>query len=222
MSSPTSTGQFLSAVAPLLEEDSRGEVLEALRRDWPPDRLVGFLVSSDKRLVKLAVTCLGLTGDKAQVRYVAAMLRSDSDELAAAAEESLWRIWMRAGSPEGNRALAAAVAEIRQDRYADAAALLQMLTLAEPAFAEAHHQLGLVHMLCDEPDEALPAYRQALRLNPYHFAAAQGLGQLYLAREDLLRALEYYELAARIHPRLPDVGELVAGLRQLLGEASNH
>ncbi|MBN2447500.1 MAG: hypothetical protein JXO22_12280, partial [Phycisphaerae bacterium] len=201
MASPAPS-HFLETVGPLLATNNGQEVLRALQCDWPPDRLVALLISPDIEVARAAVVCLGLTGAMRHCRYVASMLHDSREALWASAETSLWQIWMRAGSEWGRRMLRRAVDRMSAEDYSEARRLLDVLALAEPEYAEAHHQRGLTSVLTDCSCQALQSYRQALRLNPYHFAAAQGLGQVYLDRGLLPRALEYYEYALNIHPRL--------------------
>jgi tetratricopeptide (TPR) repeat protein len=211
-------GNFLEAARPLLNAPSRQDIADALRRDWPPERVASLLSSSHGGLVHAAVTCLGIIGTPGQNRAVAALLRHSDDAIATAAEQALWRIWMRAGSPWGRDQLRQATDLIAVDALQDASAVLEILIAGEPGFAEPHHQRGLVAALLDDYTTAVRSYRQALRLNPFHFAAAQGAGQVLLEREELRGALEYFTLAATIHPRLEHVHELIDGLKQALGE----
>lgn len=218
----SATSQFLQTVAPLLDRPADSEILNLIKREWPADKLVGLLIWRSSEVVCTALRCLALTGTLEQVRYVAAMLHHADKEVAAAAEDALWRIWMQAGSPWAVRALSEAVSLVGRDQFDDAQELLDAIAMAEPSFAEAHHQRGLVAALRDEPGKAECGYRQALRLNPYHFAAAEGMGQLALDRGALREALGHYEHARHIHPRLAHVDALIIGLRQALGETAGH
>ena len=91
--------------------------------------------------------------------------------------------------------------------------------MAEPDYAEAHFQRGLAFATLDRNDEAAEAFREALRLNPYHFAAAASLGHACLELGDLPAAVRYYRQALRLHPRLDDVPvalrEVTAALQRL-------
>ena len=220
MTTPADTS-FLDAVTPLLAERSQAEVAAALRTEWPADKLVALLVTTDPRVRRAALECLGLIGAMEHCRYIALMLRTGTPEVAAAAEDSLWKIWMRSGSAWGVRTLRRAIDYVQNDRSAEALELLNVLTNSEPTYAEPHHQLGIALSLAERGGEALRSYRQTLRLNPYHYAAAQGAGQIYLERGVLRRAYDYYQHALQIHPRLEPAAEIARGLRQALGEASD-
>ena len=137
-----------------------------------------------------------------------------------AAETALWQLWMRAGPPGAVRRLAEAVRLIGDDRLSEARERLEALTLVEPLFAEAHHQLGLVASLQDDALTARAAYEMAAGLNPLHYAARLELGHLAALEGDLAAALRFYEQALKIHPRLEAVRDLVPRLRAVVAERS--
>ena len=132
-----------------------------------------------------------------------------SHSVVQLAEHCLWSIWMQSGSEEGNRHLAAAVGCMKTGDHAAAIKVLDALVAREPEFAEAHFQRGLALAAADQTAEAEDAYRQALRLNPYHFGAAAALGHACVERGHLQAALHFYRQALRIHPQLEDVPDAV-------------
>lgn len=217
MQSRVATVSFRELVDPLLADPNRADVLRALRRDWPPERLISLLVSPDQRVVQAAATSLGMTGAMEHCRYLVSLLQKDDDDLVAVAERSLWQIWMRSGSRWGVDALSGAVAQIEAERYRRALDLLAPIRQVEPDFAEPHHQWGLVCNLLERYDESEQAYQQALRLNAYHFAASQGLGRVNLEQGRLLSARDHYRFALSIHPRLAGVRDIVDVIDALLG-----
>jgi tetratricopeptide (TPR) repeat protein len=217
LSAEPTTGALIETAATLRTDHVRSEVLRALKRDWPVDRLLPLLLSENHLLVEATLVTLGAVGQMQETKFVASMLRHDATRVVAAAEQALWRLWMRGGSNWAVNALAQALEAIDDGDLEDAAALLADLTMAEPTFAEPHHQAGIVAALRERRDEAIAYYRQALRLNPHHFAAAVGLGQIYLERGQLERSREYYAYAVQIHPHLDDAAEILAGLNRALG-----
>jgi tetratricopeptide (TPR) repeat protein len=124
---------------------------------------------------------------------------------------------MQSGSEEGNRHLAAAVGCMKTGDYVAAIKVLDALVAREPEFAEAHFQRGLALAAADRIDRAEDAYRQALRLNPYHFGAAAALGHACVERGQLHAALHFYRQALRVHPQLEDVPDVVQELESVIG-----
>lgn len=219
MSTYATEGQLIQTVAAMQTDGIRNEVLRALRRDWPADRLVGMLVSADPDLLTAVLVTLGMTGEMGHCKYIASLLRHRESPVALAAECALWHIWMRGGSSWGNDVLRRAVDEIEAGNYVEASELLDNLTLSEPMFAEAHHQAGLTAAMLGRTEDAVSFYRQTLRLNPYHFTAAEGLGQIYFDLAHYPRAREYYAYAVQIHPRRAEAQEMLLGLDRVIGAA---
>jgi len=204
--------RFLDQIQPALARGELSLVLTRLAREWPPSRLTGLLDCPAPGVVALAARCLGLIGTMRHSPALAALLGHENEAVVKAAEDALWSIWMRSGSPEANRALAAAVEQVRREDLDTAADMLEKLTAAEPGFAEAHHQRALTLHSLGRIEPAEGAYREALRLNPYHYAAAAGLGHICVERGDLGGALQHYRSALHVHPRLAEIREFVLQL----------
>lgn len=204
--------RFLVEIQPALARGDLSSTLACLADRWPPSRLIELLDSTAPAVLTLAARCLGLCGGLRHCAALVGLLGHDNQAIVTAAEDALWSIWMRAGSPEANRALAAAVERVRHEDLETAADMLERLIAAEPSFAEAHHQFGLTLHSLQRIDPAEQEYREALRLNPYHFAAAAGLGHICVERGNLGGALLCYRSALQIHPRLAGIREIVPHL----------
>lgn len=204
-----------TVTGPLLAGDVRG-LVGALAAEWPAARIAGLLLSADVGVVEAACRCLGYVGGPRHVPQLAAQLASPHASVVAAAEDGLWAIWMRNGSERGNEQLASAVRHFRNDEYEPALRILWTLSSTEPDFAEAHHQRGMVLHTLDQLEAAEAAYKEALRLNPYHFAAASALGHIAIQREALPAAAQYYRRALAIHPGLADIGAVLPPLEEAI------
>lgn len=207
---------FLISIDPPLACGDLRAVLVRLRESWPPERLVELFASPLAPVVKTAATCLGLTGTARHCGRLAALLKHSDEQVARAAENALWSIWMRAGSEDANGQLAAAVEQHKTGDFGAALRVLDALLKAEGSFAEAHHQRGLALHSLERYEEAGLAYQQALALNPHHFAALAGLGHICAEQDDFAGALRYYRRALDIHPRLTEIGEIVPQLEAAL------
>jgi tetratricopeptide (TPR) repeat protein len=217
VSTYSSEADLIQTVASLQAEGLRNEVLHALRRDWPVDRLIAMLVTEDLSLLEAVLFTLGFSGVMGHSKYLAAMLRHPQPPIVKAAEHALWQIWMRAGTTWGNDVLRQAIDRIEAGRLDQAEQMLAELTRIEPNFAEAHHQAGLVAAQMDRLDQAANRYQKTLRLNAHHFTAAEGLGFVFLEQGHFARSREYYSYAIQIHPGLESAHEMLAGLDRVLG-----
>jgi tetratricopeptide (TPR) repeat protein len=85
-------------------------------------------------------------------------------------------------------------------QYASAIQRLQAVVVRNPAFARAHDNLGLCYEALHEPDEAIPHYREAVRLNRLDKQGASGwpalnFGILLRTRGDLDEAEKLFREA---------------------------
>ena len=211
---------FLAAVEPLLRRGDTAALLAQLRENWPARTLRELLENPSSAVVATAARCLGHVGTLEDQTALVRLLDRGPQRVVRAAEDALWMLWMRAGSPQACGELAEAVRLIGQDRLDEARALLESLTLREPLFAEAHHQLGLVASLLEDRAAARAAHEMAAGLNPLHYAAWVELGHLAVLEDRLAEALSFYEQALKIHPRLEAVREVVPRLRAVVSERS--
>ncbi len=166
-----------------------------------------------------AVLALGLCGTMQSNPALARRLRDDDPTVRRLSGEALWSIWFRADAPEHNaelqRICLLKAAEVGADVIrADFAALLRKA----PRFAEAFNQRGIFHFKCGEYARAAADCDRALRLNPYHFGAASGLGQCFMKQKKLRAALRGFRRALRINPNLDGVRQTIASIERLLGE----
>jgi tetratricopeptide (TPR) repeat protein len=149
-------------------------------------------------------------------RALAVMLHHRDPLIVKLAEDALWRIWMRAGSERGNLQLRAAVEKIGRGDFGSALRQLAALIDAEPSFAEAHHQRGIVLSLLEQFDEAESELVQAIDLNPLHFEAIAGLGHIAANRGDADQTLRHYHDVLRIHPQHADIRSAVGQIEGVL------
>lgn len=214
------SNRFLDAVSTQLACGQTSEVLRTLDRDWPPGRLAELLGSDDPEVVACACRCLGMVGDSTHCEALAAQLGHARDDVSSAAEQALWTIWARQGSARARELLQAASGLVEESNLDDALTLIERAIALDPHFAEAYHQRALVLHSIEEVEAADESYRAALRLNPYHFAAAAGLGHLRAAEGDLAGALRWYRAALSLHPRLEELRDMVPQIEAALRRRS--
>lgn len=207
-----SEAAFLIAIEPPLAGGELPVALARLRANWPPQRLVELTASPLSRVIKAAARCLGLTGSMQHCERLVSLLGHPDEEVASAAEDALWSIWMQAGSAETTAQLRDAVQQLGAGATEAALGLLEALTAREGSLAEAHHQQALAMHSLERYEEAEAAYQRTLALNRYHFAAVAGLGHVCVQRGDFAGALRYYRHALDIHPRLAEIRQILPQL----------
>ena len=166
-----------------------------------------------------AVLALGLLGTMKVNAPLAGCLHDEDPAVCQLAADALWSIWFRADNPENNEELRRLVALKDADVGADEVlAGFGALIRKSPRFAEAYNQRAIVHFRRGDFGRAVADCDKALRLNPYHFGAASGMGQCFMKQKKLRAALRSYRRANRINPRLDGVKQVIESLERTLGE----
>ncbi len=208
--------QVLHSVAPDVGVDRR--MLERLLRERPHPEAVASLFSAPHvETIRALVLYVGVSGSMRDCPLLAMCLNHNDPYVAALAEWGLWRIWMHSGTARGVRYLAEAIDRLRNGECGVATHLLDILIEEEPDFAEAHFQRGLALMAQDEHTAAADSAREALRLNPYHHAAAAALGHCCVEQGDFGGALHFYRRSLKMNPRQEELRAAVRKLEDRLG-----
>lgn len=145
------------------------------------------------------------------------VLKSTPDrEEALEAETRIWHIWLESGEEDIDALMARGVSAMNQHRFDDAIAVFDEIIQRAPGFAEGWNKRATVYFLQDNFPASVQDIQRTLALEPRHFGAIAGMGQIFLRRDDLAGALEAFEAVLRIHPHAPSIGEAVEELRALV------
>jgi len=176
-------------------------------------RLLG---SSDARARRATALALGLVGSmKTSNALLARKLHDEDRGVRQLVADALWSIWFRADTDAHNHELQRLV-ELR-DRGKKRVGLDTLLEKA-PQFAEGYNQRAILHFQTQQWQQAIADCEKALKLNPYHFAAAAGMGRCYLELGKHRAALKAFRSALRINPGMDDVKQAIRALESALGE----
>lgn len=139
---------------------------------------------------------------------------TDSAIAAANAEREIWATWLEVAEPAAARATARGVRYMQLARLDAAEAAFTRAVEAAPAFAEAWNKRATVRFLKGDDAGSLADIRRTLELEPRHFGALSGRGMILERRERPAGALEAYEAALALNPRLDRVRARVRELRR--------
>lgn len=166
-----------------------------------------------------AILALGLTGTIRVNADLAKCLHDDDPTARLLAADALWSIWQRSDTPENNQELQRLVRLVAAEANAEEIfAGFETLIRKSPRFAEAYNQRAIFYYHRGEYARAIADCEKALRLNPCHFGAANGMGQCFMKQKKLRAALRIYRRAHRINPNLDTVRETIQSLERMLGE----
>ena len=150
---------------------------------------------------RASVVSLGFLGEFARSNAALGRALRDSDPaVRKLAEDALWSIWFRAGTPENNRTLRDVAQLIGRGQFDQAEALATRLIVAAPLFAEAYNQRAIIYFQQGRFAESALDCQRALSRNPYHFGAIGGLAQCQLQLNRPAEALKTLRRGLKIQP----------------------
>jgi tetratricopeptide (TPR) repeat protein len=181
----------------------QGELLDRLRSGAPDER-------------RTAAEQLGATGDAAAGPGLVQALRDADPAVRAEAHDALWAIWQRSGDPVVDLLLQQGIALMGAGRLPESVVVFSDVIARAPAFAEGWNKRATAYYLMGELDRSLADCEEVVQRNPLHFGALSGFGLIYLQKEDLPRAAEYFEKALAVNPNLAQIGRVLEEIREVL------
>jgi tetratricopeptide (TPR) repeat protein len=120
-------------------------------------------------------------------------------------EEQIWLLWMHYPHYRAAEALDKAASDIAAQRYDIAETRLDRLLRACPDYAEAWNKRATLYYLQQRDGESVRYIHRTLELEPRHFGALSGLGEICLSCGDEESALFVFQAALRVNPHLASV-----------------
>jgi tetratricopeptide (TPR) repeat protein len=165
---------------------------------------------------RAAVFALGFLADYEVNHVLGRAMHDDDRTVRLLAESAIRNVWKRAGNDDQRHQLEVIVGLNSDKQFEEASRRATELAEEAPWFAEAWNQRAVAGFALGRYAEAIRDCHQALELNPYHFAAASGMGHAYLRLNNRLSALESFRRALRLNPNLEDVRAQVARLARTI------
>lgn len=179
---------------------------------------LGALRGEDAAARAEAIVWLANRGTMADAPLLEARLRDESAFVRSFAEQGLWLLWSRSGNPAVDAMMALGVEAMQAGRHAEAIELFTQVIGNEPQFAEGWNKRATVYFLAGEYEKSIADCGEVLKLNPRHFGALSGLGQIYerLQRDD--KALGWFRKALEVNPNLVGVEMEIVRIESRLKE----
>jgi tetratricopeptide (TPR) repeat protein len=136
---------------------------------------------------------------------------------AGETQDMIWTLWMYHPHRAAAQALERATGDIAARRYDIAETRLALLLRSRPDFPEAWNKRATLYYIQERDDECLADIHRTLELEPRHFGALAGFGEICLGRGDEQAALLAFRAALRLNPHLADVAESCRTLAVRLG-----
>jgi tetratricopeptide (TPR) repeat protein len=144
------------------------------------------------------------------------LARASDAVVASRIEDAIWSRWMSHADPQAEEKLERAAQAIGAGDHAEAEALLDELVAGHPDYAEAWNKRATLYFRLGRDAESVCDIHRTLALEPRHFGAICGFGQIALRRGHRAAALFAFDAALRINPHL---GAVRAAREKLAAES---
>jgi len=137
-----------------------------------------------------------------------------SDGEARAIETLVWQIWSVSTDDEVNALMLRGLRAMTDGDPKQALPIFDAMVRRSPNFAEGWNKRATIYFLLGDFESSVADIERTLQLEPHHFGALSGLGQIYLALDRDEAALKAFEAALAIDPRLIGVRAAVEGIKK--------
>ena len=199
-----------------LNDEDSAAYIKAVSQRYTSATLERLLEKGRRTTRRAAALALGFLGDYEVNAPLGAALLDRDRGVRMLAENAIRNVWTRAGSPGQRHQLTSVMRLIAADQFDQAAEEADELIQEAPWYAEAWNQRAIARFQLGRFAASIRDCHRTLELNPYHFAAAAGMGQCYLELNDLHRALESFRRALELNPGMEGVRAQVTYLERTL------
>jgi tetratricopeptide (TPR) repeat protein len=199
----------------LEDQDSAGFIRD-VSRAYTTGTLQRLAEHDVREYRRAAVLALGFLGDYEVNATMGRSLHDEDRTVRTLAENGIRAVWARSGDEAHRQQLATVVRLNAAQSFADAVTQASELINQASWLAEAWNQRAIAQFGLGDYVKAIRDCHQALELNPYHFAAASGMGQAYLRLGNPVSALESFRRALRLNPGLEGVRAEIVRLTRLI------
>lgn len=126
------------------------------------------------------------------------------------AEDLIWALWYKHPDAELERRMSQAIGLLARRDFDAAESLLDDLVRDAPQWAEVWNKRATLYFLQQRDAPSARDIVRTLALEPRHFGAMSGLGQICLRAGDEASALTAFQAALSINPNLDGLRETVA------------
>ncbi|HZH50715.1 MAG TPA: hypothetical protein VEZ16_02420 [Microvirga sp.] len=127
-------------------------------------------------------------------------------------EDQIWALWMSHEDRAAEETMGAAVEAMASGALKQAHPLLDHLIEKYPDWSEAWNKRATLAYIETRDSDSLRDIQRALELEPRHFGAISGFGQICLRNGHLNEARAAFQIALSINPHLAGLHELLEDL----------
>ena len=127
-------------------------------------------------------------------------------------EDLIWALWTSHKERVAEETMAAAIEAMASGALQKAKPLLDHLVAAYPDWAEAWNKRATLAFIEHRDVESLADICRTLKLEPRHFGAVSGFGQICLRQRHLNEARAAFQVALSLNPHLEGLREIIRDL----------
>jgi tetratricopeptide (TPR) repeat protein len=158
--------------------------------------------------------------DPRLARLFVALKSTESPGWARTLEDEITHIWSQTPDTESQQLMEKGLTLMAEDEDEAALKVFDALIAHAPDFAEGWNKRATVEFLLGDYQASMADIAHTLKLEPRHFGALAGLGEVELALGNKEAALNAFNQALAIDPHLGDVAEMADNLKkELAGKA---
>ncbi|MEO8666999.1 MAG: hypothetical protein ABI399_00665 [Bauldia sp.] len=142
-----------------------------------------------------------------------ARLKAEKDEQAAKeAETGILKLWLESGSDTVDLLMGWSIQAMAGKDYGLALDYLDRITVLKPDYVEGWNKRATVYFMLQDYSRSISDIQKTLVLEPRHFGALSGLGIILDSLGEKRRAMEAYQKALDVDPRLGNVRDALEKL----------
>jgi len=149
--------------------------------------------------------------EKTLADLYALLATADDEESAKAIADAIERVWVHSGSATIDLLMERSIKAMNEKKVDLALKLLDQVVELAPDFTEGWNRRAYVYFVQNDIERALGDLRRTLALDPHHFKALDGLGQI-------LREIGQKKAALKAFKELLDVHPYWSGAKQAIEE----
>ena len=197
-----------------LADEKSADFVRTVTRTYSIATLHRLAFGGDKITRRAATLALTLVAGRESFHVIGRALRDEDRAVRLLASDGIHSVWSRSHGIHAEQQLNKVSRLLMAGRAETAIQWIDRLLEDYPTFAEAWNKRSIALFDLERIYEAVTDCERVLELNPYHFAAATGLGHCYLDLEEPAVAIKHFQYALSINPDLEYVRSQIDQLQR--------
>jgi tetratricopeptide (TPR) repeat protein len=169
-----------------------------------------------KLLEDLAMLSPSTRADRRLEELFDSLKRAPNRESAEKLQSDIWAVWCEAPDATLKTLMQWGMTALDENRLEVAEQAFSRVVIYDSEFAEGWNKRATVRFVMGDFEGSVSDIERTLKLEPRHFGALSGLGQILLRFDELRGALHAFEAALAVNPHLSAIGQAIDALRQRL------